>query len=140
MAVYFGANKILDNGVAGTSLVLGHGETHASGGSDPITPESIGAAPAQHTHGYAPVPVIQTVTLPHSGWAVYSYGCVQTIAVPDMRGNSLVLVAAHPNDYDSYMAARVRCSVQGWGALTFAAKKLPPYDLNVNIMIMGGTT
>lgn len=32
-----------------------HASTHASGGSDPITPESIGAATASHTHSeYAP--------------------------------------------------------------------------------------
>lgn len=32
-----------------------HASTHASGGSDPITPESIGAASAGHTHTeYAP--------------------------------------------------------------------------------------
>ncbi|MEA5058932.1 MAG: hypothetical protein EOM66_06145 [Clostridia bacterium] len=140
MAVYFGTNKVLDNGVGGTSLVLGHGETHAAAGSDPITPESIGAAPAEHAHDYAPMPFIQTVTLPQSAWTVYSYGCVQTVSVQNMRGSSLALVASHPNNYDEYMAARVRCSVQGWGALTFASKKLPSYDLNVNILIMGGTT
>ena len=41
MAVYFGTNKVLDNGVAGTSLVLGHADTHSANGTDPITPESI---------------------------------------------------------------------------------------------------
>lgn len=39
-----------------------HAATHASGGSDPITPASIGAAPADHTHSGA----VQNIT------AVYS--------------------------------------------------------------------
>lgn len=137
MAVYFGTNKILDNGVAGTSLVLGHAPTHAAGGGDALTPESIGAAPAQHTHSYAPQPISHTITLPLSGWTSYSYGCTQTVSVTGMRGSSLALVASHPDCYDAYMAARVRCSVQGWGALTFASKKLPTQDLSVNILILG---
>ena len=33
----------MDNGVAGTTLVTAHADTHASTGSDPLTPESIGA-------------------------------------------------------------------------------------------------
>ncbi len=140
MAVYLGNNKILDNGVAGTSLVLGHGETHGSSGTDPITPQSIGAAPAEHSHDYAPVPQLQTVTLPLSGWNSYDYGCTQTVSVTGMRGSSLAIIAAHPDSYDAYMAARVRCSVQGWGALTFAAKKLPLTDLSVNVMILGATS
>lgn len=137
MAVYFGTNKILDNGVAGTSLVLGHKETHAAGASDPITPESIGAAPAQHSHSYAPLPILRAVTLPHGSWNVYSVGCMQTISVPGMRAASLALIVAHPDDLDAYMEARVRCTFQGWDALTFFAKKLPAYDLGVNVMIMG---
>lgn len=137
MAVYFGTSKILDNGVAGTSLVLGHGETHAAGASDPITAESIGAAPAQHSHSYAPVPIIQTVTLPKANWSVYSTGCVQTISVPGMRASSLALVVSHPGSYTTYMESRVYCSVQGWEALTFSAKKVPAFDLDVNVMIMG---
>ena len=113
MAVYFGTNKVLDNGVAGTSLVLGHADTHSANGTDPITPESIGAAPTQHTHTYAAVPTVQTVTIPVSGWTSYSFGCTQTVSVTGMRGTSLVIVTAHPDSYDPYMAARVRCTVQG---------------------------
>ena len=138
MAVYFGPNKILDNGVAGTSLVLGHGESHATTGSDPTTPESIGAAPAQHSHsGYAPAPIIQTLTLYQSNWTIFSSGCLQTISAPGMRANSLILVVSHPNDYDYYIESRVRCSVQGWDALTFSAKKVPSFDISVNIIVMG---
>lgn len=137
MAVYFGKKKILDNGVAGTSLVLGHGETHALDGGDPITPESIGAAPAQHTHDYARAPIIQTVTLPRARWQIFSTGCVQTIDVPGMRGGSLALIAAHPFQADEYMDTRTRCTVQGWDALTFWAKRLPAVDMDVNVLILG---
>ena len=137
MAVYFGTNKVLDNGVAGTSLVLGHADTHGANGTDPITPESIGAAPAQHTHAYAAVPTVQTVTIPVSGWTSYSFGCTQTVSVTGMRGSSLVIVTAHPDSYDPYLAARVRCTVQGWGALTFSSRRIPTEDLLVNVMILG---
>ncbi len=137
MAVYFGTNKVLDNGVAGTSLVLGHADTHGANGTDPITPESIGAAPAQHTHTYAAVPTVQTVTIPVSGWTSYSFGCTQTVSVTGMRGSSLVIVTAHPDSYDPYLAARVRCTVQGWGALTFSSRRIPTEDLLVNVMILG---
>ncbi len=136
MAVYFGKSKILDNGVAGTSLVLGHGETHASGGSDPITPESIGAAPVKHTHNYAPAPIMQTITLPRANWTLFSSGCMQTLDVAGMRAGSLALIACHPDYYDDYMESRVRCAVQGWDALTFAAKKVPNNDLDVHVLIM----
>lgn len=137
MAVYFGRNKILDNGVAGTSLVLGHAQTHSLEGDDLVTPESIGAAPAQHTHDYARSPITQTVTLPRDAWSVFSTGCVQTIDVSSMRATSLALVAAHPAQADEYMAARVRCAMQGWDALTFYAKRLPAFDLDVNVLILG---
>ena len=66
--------------------------------------------------------------------------CTQTVSVTGMRGSSLAIIAAHPDSYDAYMAARVRCSVQGWGALTFAAKKLPLTDLSVIVMILGATS
>lgn len=137
MAVYFGTNKVLGNGVAGTSLVLGHADTHSANGTDPITPESIGAAPTQHTHTYAAVPTVQTVTIPVSGWTSYSFGCTQTVSVTGMRGTSLVIVTAHPDSYDPYMAARVRCTVQGWEALTFSSRRIPSEDLMVNVMILG---
>ncbi|MDR0840650.1 MAG: hypothetical protein LBN26_04600 [Christensenellaceae bacterium] len=35
------------------------------------------------------------------------------------------------------LAARVHCALQGWGALTFSAKKLPTMELEVNLLIMG---
>ena len=137
MAVYFGTNKVLDNGVAGTSLVLGHADTHGTDGTDPITPESIGAAPAQHSHTYAAVPTVQTVSIPVSGWTSYTYGCTQTVSVTCMRSTSLVILTAHPDSYDAYVAARVRCTVQGWGALTFIGRKIPSDDLMINVMILG---
>ena len=137
MAVYFGKNKILDNGVAGTSLVQGHAETHATGGSDAITPESIGAAPLEHSHSYAKAPIVHTIQLPRNNWVTFSCGCMQTLDVPGMRASSLALIACHPNHYDAYMECRVRCAVQGWDALTFAAKKVPTSDLDVHVVIMG---
>ena len=54
-----------------------------------------------------------------------------------MRGSSLVIVTAHPDSYDPYLAARVRCTVQGWGALTFSSRRIPTEDLLVNVMILG---
>lgn len=83
------------------------------------------------------MPIVQTVELPVSGWTTYEFGCIQTIAVENMRGSSLIIVSSHPDCYDTYVSARVRCTVQGWGALTFASKTLPDLDLKVNVMILG---
>lgn len=53
MAVYFGTNKVLDNGVAGTSLVLGHADTHSANGTDPLPPRA--SAPLLHS---IPIPML----------------------------------------------------------------------------------
>jgi hypothetical protein len=79
---------------------------------------------------------MQTITLPRANWTLFSSGCMQTLDVAGMRAGSLALIACHPDYYDDYMESRVRCAVQGWDALTFAAKKVPNNDLDVHVLIM----
>ena len=138
MAVYLGNRLVLANGVAGTSLANGHAETHAAGGGDELTPESIGAAPASHTHEeYATKPVAMTLTLPQSGWVEYTYSCVQTIGVSGMRSSKYAIVGPAPIDWGVYTEANVRCGVQGYNSLTFSADKLPTSDIQVTVLMWG---
>lgn len=138
MAVYLGNRLVLANGVAGTSLVNGHGSTHAAGGGDEITPASIGAAEAQHTHGeYAPKPVSMTVSLPVAGWTEYTYSCSQAVNVPGMRSGKFVLVSPVPLSWNAYVGANIRCTVQSYNVLAFSADKLPTEDISVNLLFWG---
>ena len=138
MAVYLGNRLVLANGVAGTSLVNGHAQTHAAGGGDDITPESIGAAPASHTHEeYAPKPTAITLTLKKDDWIEYTYTYVQTVSVSGMRSSKFAIVGPEPLDWAVYTAANVHCGTQGYNSLTFAADKLPTSDIGVNVLIWG---
>lgn len=138
MAVYLGNRLVLANGVAGTSLANGHAQTHATGGGDDITPESIGAAPASHTHEeYAAKPTAITVTLSKDNWTEYTYTCVQTVGVSGMRSSKFAIVGPDPLDWGVYTAANVRCGVQGYNSLTFSADTLPTSDIAVNVLIWG---
>ena len=138
MAVYLGKRLVLANGVAGTSLANGHAETHAPGGGDELTPESIGAAPAAHTHSeYAAKPTGIVINLPVSGWTQHTYTCVQTVGVSGMRSSKYAIVGPAPLDWGVYTEANVRCSIQGYNSLTFSADKLPTDDIEVNVLIWG---
>lgn len=138
MAIYLGSRPILANGVGGTSLANAHAATHALEGGDPITPAAIGAAEAEHTHEeYAPMPVSMTLALPLSGWTEYTYTAVQTVTIAGMRASKFVIISPAPLDWQAYTAANVRCTVQGYNALTFSADRLPTADLEVNLLIWG---
>lgn len=138
MAVYLGKRLVLANGVAGTSLANGHAETHAAGGGDDITPESIGAAAADHTHDeYAVKPVAMTVTLSKENWNEHTYNCTQTVSIPGMRSSKFAIVGPVALDWAVYTEANVYCGVQGYNSLTFAADKIPITDIDVNVLIWG---
>ena len=83
-----------------------HAATHASGGSDPITPASIGAATANHTHSG----VIQNVT------AVYS-----------LRGSSYDYILVNPGSLILPMipgvtySGQLRCGAEYWATVVFLA-------------------
>lgn len=93
MAIYLGNTKI----VGDINQVPPHASSHETNGSDPITPENIGAANIQHTHEYAKIPSAQTITIPLSSWTSYSFGYNQTVSVDGMRGSSLVIITPHPD-------------------------------------------
>jgi len=138
MAVYLGSKLVLANGVGGTSLASGHAEAHAAAGGDPVSPASIGAAAAEHTHdGYMAKPTEIVVAIPKSGWTEYTYGSVQAVRVSGMRSTKLAILSAAPESWAAYTAANVHCAVQGYNALTFSADKTPTDDLNVNVVLWG---
>ena len=119
MAIYLGNRLVLANGVAGTSLANGHGETHATGGGDEITPQAIGAAAYK------------------TDWKEYTSTCTQTVGVSGMRSSKYAIVGPVPLDWGVYTEANIRCSVQGYNSLTFSADKIPNGDVDVNVLIWG---
>lgn len=138
MAVYLGKKLVLANGVGGTSLANGHASTHAPDGGDPLTPESIGAASAEHIHTiYAPKPVTVTVTLPQSGWVQEGETYTQSVNVSGMTATTLALSGPAPASVNSYIGANIRCTVQGENSLTYAADKLPTADVEINLASWG---
>lgn len=73
-----------------------------------------------------------TATLTAAGW---SEG-VQTVSVPGVGADSLVVVAPAPASYEAWGEHMVRCSAQGAGTLTFAAGDTPTEALTANILIV----
>lgn len=138
MAVYLGKKLVLANGVGGTSLANGHASTHAPGGGDTLSPESIGAARADHTHsGYAPKPVVMSITLPQSGWVQEGETYTQKVTVSGMTAATLALSGPASNSVTPYIGANIRCSVQGENTLTYAADKVPTADVEINLVSWG---
>ena len=101
-----------------------HASTHASNGSDAITPDSIGAEKAR---------LERTATLQASAWVSNA----QTIPVSGVTVSSLVVVSAAPASHVAYGEAGVYCSVQAEGSLTFSCSDVPTVDLSVNVVIWG---
>ena len=101
-----------------------HAASHASNGSDAITPGSIGAEKAR---------LERTATLQASAWVSNA----QTIPVSGVTVSSLVVVSAAPASHVAYGEAGVYCSVQAEGSLTFSCSDVPTVDLSVNVVIWG---
>lgn len=104
-----------------------HASTHATGGSDPITPESIGAAQQ---------PIFRSVTLSASGWD--SSAKTQTITVSGILADEtkqLITPTPALASQTAYYEAVVLCTGQAADQLTFTAKKIPTDDLTVYVTI-----
>ena len=103
-----------------------HASTHASGGADPITPASIGAA----------VPSVGvTATLTAAGWDADTK--TQTVSVAVVTATDNCIITAAPDSYMSYAKAGVRCTAQGAGTLTFACETVPTDNVVANVLIIG---
>lgn len=105
-----------------------HASNHAAGGSDPITPESIGAAPAILSH---------SVTLTAAGWNATSK--TQTVTVADILADvtkqeihAMPVDASAGNAYDT---ASIRPVAQAANSLTFYAETIPTADIGVYVAI-----
>lgn len=110
-------------GVVG-GAVPSHAASHAIGGSDPITPASIGA---QAVLGQT------TVTLLASGWI----DGAQSVEVGGVTADNAIVVSPSPESFLAYGSSQVWALEQYNGVVVFACEKAPEADLNVNILIVG---
>ena len=78
--------------------------------------------------------VALAVTLPVSGWV----DGVQTVAVPAIGANSLLIVSPAPASFEEWTGCAVRATAQAAGSLTFTADSVPGADLTANVIMIGG--
>lgn len=105
-----------------------HNTTHASDGSDPITPDMIGAA-------CAPFVVSDTI----SGYEMYIYG-TQTITVngvkPTSCGDLYSAPTATPEQDTAFNEAQLKITAQGINSITVECRGVvPPFDLPIEIEV-----
>lgn len=100
-----------------------HKASHKTGGSDAITPADIGA---QEQH------VTRTVALSAAGWSNKS----QTVPVSGVTASNTVLLAPAPASQSAYGKAKIVCTAQGSGTLTFTCETVPTAAVNVNVVIL----
>ena len=72
-----------------------------------------------------------TATLSASGWASKA----QTVNVPGVTADNVVICSPAPASHTAYHENCVRCSKQGGGTLTFACDEVPTAALTVNVVI-----
>lgn len=113
--------------IRSSSSNVPHAFTHATGGSDPITPESIGAAQQ---------PIFRSVTISASGWD--SSTKTQTVTVSGVLADEtkqIITPTPALASQTAYYEAVVLCTGQAANQLTFTAKKIPTIDLTVYVTI-----
>lgn len=104
-----------------------HASTHASGGSDQITPASIGAAPASK---------YVTITLSASGWdSTTKTKTVTVTGVSATETAQLITPVPALASQTSYYDAGIKCTGQAANSLTFTADTVPTADLTVYVTI-----
>lgn len=104
-----------------------HASTHASDGKDPITPASIGAAPA---------PKSVSVTLAAASWD--STAKTQTVTVTGVSATETAqLITPVPAlaSQAAYYDAGIKCTGQAANSLTFTADTVPTSNLTVYVTI-----
>lgn len=110
-----------------TAAPATHASTHATGGTDPIAPDDIGAA--------AP-PVYRTITLSASSWD--STALTQTVTVSGILADEtkqLIQVMPATSNNNEYFEAGVLATAQGTDSLTFTCGVVPTVDLSVFVTI-----
>ena len=112
------------NNISGSHL---HASTHSSGGSDPITPESIGAAE---------IPKCVSVTLSASGWdSTTKTKTVTVTGVSATETAQLITPVPALASQAAYYDAGIKCTGQAANSLTFTADTVPTADLTVYVTI-----
>ena len=119
--------KLQGNGGKTTFLPATHASTHKTGGTDPITPDDIGAA--------AP-PIYRTITLSASSWD--STALTQTVTVSGVLADETAqLISPMPklSNQTEYYEAGVRATAQAADSLTFTCDVIPTVNLTVYVTI-----
>lgn len=101
-----------------------HKESHKTGGSDAIAPADIGAQ-AEH--------ITRMVSLTATGWSNKS----QTVSVSGVTASNTVVLSPAPASQSAYSKAKIVCTAQGSGTLTFTCETVPTAAVNVNVVILG---
>lgn len=88
-----------------------HASTHASGGTDPVTPQAIGAVPVTQSFASAPSNVLWTVN--------HTYSTAQV---------------ADPNIYEMYQGGTLVSWMNEWGGLRFRIPSTSAFDAAIRII------
>lgn len=141
---------------AAAGAIAPHASSHGTGGSDPITPASIGAVSEQdmnglaeyvdnialglenHTHtpediGAAATSIGISATLSSSRWSSNA----QTVTVDGVTSTNNIIVSPTPESMQEYMDCAVYCSAQAANKLTFNCTSVPSANITVNVLIVG---
>ena len=78
--------------------------------------------------------VALSVPLPASGWV----NGAQTVAVPAVGADSLLIVSPAPGSFEEWTGCAVRATAQAAGSLAFTADSVPVADLTANVIMIGG--
>lgn len=92
-----------------------HASTHASNGSDPVTPQAIGAVPVTQTFNSAPSGVLWTVN--------HNYPTAQV---------------SDPNTYEVYQNGTLVSWMNEWGGLRFRVPNTSAFDAAIRIIAATG--
>lgn len=105
-----------------------HASRHATGGDDPVTPASIGAA----------VVYTEQITLTPDDWlgdkAPYTKQAVSEHATASCH----IIVAPSVGHEQEYAACEIRLTQQAYHALTFSCKSKPEANIAVNAILIYG--
>ena len=76
--------------------------------------------------------VTSTVTLSASNWSSNT----QTVNISGVTASNTIIVGYHPDSYEEYSEAAIRCMEQSNGTLTFFCDSTPSADISANIVIL----